>query len=338
MNDSKRIDVLIVGWLDGNLTGAEQAELLQWMEQSPENAAQVARKKDNWQASLQKAAEFAETGKEWGRFKSAVENRIKEKKRQQQKVVRLVSGIAAVLLVGFISGFLFVKYTQQNPIYITATAPAGSVAQLVLSDSTVVYLNASSQLTYCPEGKSRNREVTLNGEAWFDVAKNKKNPFVVHTPACDVNVTGTQFNVKAYATENQVVTTLEEGEVMLSSAAGYQLARPIHLKPGEQAVIDRSANKALVKKVETRYFTSWKNNKLMFINMNIKELIVTIERKFGVEIEVTDPGILKYHYTGTLKNESVLEVMELIKHTLPIDYSVDGQVIRIVKTNKKGGE
>ena len=338
MNDQKRIDVLIVGWLDGNLTGAEQAELLQWMEQSPENAAQVARMKDIWQASFQKAAAFAETGKEWGRFKSAVENSIKEKKRQQQKVVRLVSGIAAVLLVGFISGFLFVKFTQQKPIYITATAPAGSVAQLVLADSTVVYLNAGSQLTYCPESKSRNREVSLNGEAWFDVAKNKKNPFVVHTLACDVNVVGTRFNIKAYASENQVVTTLEEGEVMLSSAAGYQLARSIRLLPGEQAIIDKAANKAQVKKVETRYFTSWKDNKLMFINMNMNELIVTLERKFGVEIEVSDPGILKYHYTGTLKNESVLEVMELIKHTLPIDYSIDGQVIRIVKTNKKGGK
>ncbi len=338
MNDHKRIDVLIVGWIDGTLTGAEQAELLKWIEQSPENAAHVARLKDIWQASLQKAAEFAETGKEWGRFKSAVENRIKEKKRQQQNVVRLVSGIAAILLVGFISGFLFVKYAQQKPIYITATAPAGSVAQLLLADSTVVYLNAGSQLTYCPESKSRNREVSLNGEAWFDVTKNKKNPFVVHTPVCDVNVTGTRFNVKAYAVENQVITTLEEGEVMLSSASGYQLARTIRLLPGEQAVIDRSTNKAQVKKVETRYFTSWKDNRLMFVNMNMKELILTLERKFGVEIEVTDPDILKYHYTGTLKNESVLEVMELIKHTLPIDYSIDGQIIRVMKTNKKGGK
>ena len=69
----------------------------------------------------------------------------------------------------------------------------------------------------------------------------------------------------------------------------------------------------------------------MFINMNMQELIVILERKFGVEIEVGEPSILNYHYTGTLKNESVIEVMELIKHTLPVNYRIDGQVIRIIK-------
>lgn len=337
MKDPKRIDALIIGWLEGNLTDAEQLELLKWMQLSPENATQVAHTKDIWQASIEKAAIFAETPKEWVRFTSEVNKKLKEKKRKQQNMVRLVSGIAAVVLVGFISGYFFAQYANHKPIYITATAPAGSVAQLLLADSTIVYLNAGSQLTYCPESRSKNRELTLNGEAWFDVMKNKKSPFVVHTPVCDVNVVGTRFNVKAYSTESQVVTTLEEGEVILSSAAGYKLARSICLQPGEQAVIDKMTNTVQVKKVKTCYFTSWKDNKLMFINMNMKELIVSLERKFGVEIEVSDSTILQYHYTGTLKNESVFQVMELIKHTLPVDYHIDGQVIRIVKPSKKGG-
>jgi len=338
MNDQKSIDALIVGWLDGNLTDAEQSDLLQWMQQSPENVAQVARMKDIWQASLKKAADFAETPKEWDHFKSEVNKRLLEKKRKQQNVVRLFSGIAAVLMIGFIGGYFIAQFAPHKPMYITATAPAGSVVQLLLADSTIVYLNAGSQLTYCPESERNTRELTLNGEAWFDVTKDKKSPFVVHTSACDVNVIGTRFNVKAFAAESQVVTTLEEGEVLLSSAAGFQLASQIELLPGDQAVIDKSTNMVQVKKVETRNFTSWKDNKLMFINMNMKELIVSLERKFGVEIDVSDPDILKYHYTGTLKNESVFEVMELIKHTLPVDYRIDGQVIRIVKHSKKGGE
>jgi len=332
MSDPKSLKSLIIAWLDGNLTGTELEQLLHWMEQSPENAAYVSRIRDIWQASMQKTSEFAETGKEWNRFHSAVENRIFEKRQQQLYLIRWLSGMAAVLLIGFISGYWLSREPQKNePIYITATAPAGSVTSLLLADSTVVYLNAGSKLTYCPESKTNNREVTLNGEAWFDVVKNRNKPFVVHTPVCQVQVLGTRFNVKAYEVENEVVTTLEEGEIILESSPEITSAGDIRLQPGEQAVISKSTNKVLVKKVETRYFTSWKDNKLMFINMNMQELIVILERKFGVEIEVGEPSVLNYHYTGTLKNESVIEVMELIKHTLPVNYRIDGQVIRIVK-------
>jgi transmembrane sensor len=337
MSDPKSLKSLIIAWLDGNLSGAELEQLLQWMEQSPENASYVSRIRDIWQASLQKASEFAETGKEWDRFRSAVEIRIFEKKQQQRHLIRWLTGMAAVLLIGFIGGYWLNREPQKNePIYITATAPAGSVASLLLADSTVVYLNAGSKLTYCPETNASNREVSLNGEAWFDVVKNSNNPFVVRTPVCQVQVLGTRFNVKAYEEENEVITTLEEGEIILGSSPEIKSAGEIRLLPGEQAVINKTTHKVSVEKVETRYFTSWKDNKLMFINMNMQELIVILERKFGVNIEVGEPSILNYHYTGTLKNESVIEVMELIKHTLPVNYHIDGQVIRIVK-NKKGG-
>jgi len=332
MNDPKSLKSLIISWLDGDLTGTELEHLLQWMEQSPENAAYVSRIRDIWQASMQKTSEFAETGKEWNRFRSAVENKILEKRKQQPYLVRWLTGMAAVLMIGFISGYWLVRQPQKNePIYITATAPAGSVASLLLADSTIVYLNAGSQLTYCPESKTNNREVTLNGEAWFDVVKNRNKPFVVHTPVCQVTVLGTRFNVKAYEVEDEVVTTLEEGQIILDPSPEITSSGDLRLQPGEQAVISKSTNNVSVEKVETRYFTSWKDNKLMFINMNMQELIVILERKFGVEIEVGEPSVLNYHYTGTLKNESVIEVMELIKHTLPVNYRIDGQVIRIVK-------
>ena len=338
MTDHKSLKSLIIAWLDGSLTGSDKDQLLDWMEQSPENAAYVARIKDIWQASVRNAAEFAETDREWTRFRTTVEKRQKERKQKQLQLFRLVSGIAAVLLVGFISGYLYVQMLQKpEPFYITASAPAGSVASLVLADSTVVYLNAGTKLTYSPESKTKTREVTLDGEAWFDVVKDPEKPFVVHTPGYDVRVVGTRFNVKAYKSDNEVVTTLEEGQVNLTSSEGFKLTRDIRLLPGQQAVLDRSTRKAVVKDVETRYFTSWKDNKLMFINMNMKELIVIMERKFGVDIEVSDSDILQYHYTGTLKNESILEVLELIKHTLPVDYRIDGQVVRIKKTTKKGG-
>ena len=208
-------------------------------------------------------------------------------------------------------------------------APKGSVSQMILADSTLVYLNAGSELWYSPKSKDKKREVFLKGEAWFDVTKQKNRPFVVHTNFYDVNVTGTRFNVKAYETDNEITTTLEEGQVRITSSDKYNLAQTVILNPGEQVAMNKELNEIFVKKVDTKLFTSWKDNKLMFLNMDFKELIVLLERKYGVDIEVDNPDILKYHYSGTIKNESIMEIMEIIKHTLPIQYKIEGQKIII---------
>ena len=78
-------------------------------------------------------------------------------------------------------------------------------------------------------------------------------------------------------------------------------------------------------------FTAWKDNKLIFINMNLKELFVLLERKYGVDIEVTNDLILDYHYDGTIKDETILELLDLLKETLPIKYKIEGQSILITK-------
>ncbi len=103
------------------------------------------------------------------------------------------------------------------------------------------------------------------------------------------------------------------------------------LTPGEQLVFYTQKNTVEVKEVNTRMFTSWKDNKLIFINMNLKELIVLLERKYGVDIEITDNVILDYHYDGTIKDETILEVLDLLKETLPVKYKIEGQTILITK-------
>jgi transmembrane sensor len=153
----------------------------------------------------------------------------------------------------------------------------------------------------------------------------------VHTPFYDVKVLGTQFNVKAYKTDTEIVTTLEEGSVQIASSENFKMAENKTLHPGEQLVYNRQNKTINVKDVETRMFTAWKDNKLIFINMNLKELIVLLERKYGVEIEITDNMILNYHYDGTIKDETILEVLDLLKETLPIKYKIEGQTILITK-------
>lgn len=251
---------------------------------------------------------------------------------------RGVLKVAAVLIIGIITGVL-VTYTSKesdNQYYIAA-APKGSVAEVLLPDSTVIYLNAGSRIRYSMDGSDNQREVFLSGEAWFDVTKNPEKPFVVHTAFYDVHVKGTVFNVKAYESDQTIATTLEEGVVTIHANSGFKLAGDVVLKPGEQATLNKNSKEFTIRNVNTKWYTSWKDNKLIFINTSLKELVVLLERRYGVEIEVVNSEILDLHFDGTIKNESIIEVLDIMKTTLPIDYKITGQQIEIIgkKQTKK---
>lgn len=242
--------------------------------------------------------------------------------------------IAAVLLTGLFLGFYISSLNfKTEPEYYFAHSPLGSISEVALPDGSVIFLNADSRIKYSMDGRNNFREIFLEGEAWFEVAKNKKKPFLVHTNAFDVKVTGTRFNVKAYDNENEVAATVEEGSVIIQSSKNFKMGGEFLLKPGEQLVLKRETKEAAIKEVNTKWFTSWKDNKLIFINMELKDLVVLLERKYGVDIEVKRKEIMELHFDGTIKNESIIEILDIMKNTLPIDYKIEGQKIEI--TNSK---
>ncbi|MCG6187245.1 FecR family protein [Maribellus maritimus] len=251
--------------------------------------------------------------------------------KKSKKIIIKYSRIAAILVLGFLAGFFVHLMKKEQPVYYTSIAPIGSVSQVILPDSSMVYLNSGSKITYTTSGADRNRVVFLDGEGWFDVTKNSKKPFVVITPSYKIKVIGTKFNVKGYKTESKVTTTLEEGKIQIIPSSNPNFKTTTVLEPGEQFIFDSEQNIFETKHVNTKLFSSWRDNKLIFINMNLKELIILLERKFGVDIVVADNIVLDYHYDGTIKNETILEVLELLQETLPINYRIEGQQVIIQK-------
>ena len=237
--------------------------------------------------------------------------------------------MAAVLVVGLIAGF-FITHFQKDPItWYTSIAPKGSISQVILPDSTMVYLNSGSEIKYTQNKGTRQREVYLSGEAWFDVAPNRQKPFFVRTPIYNVHVTGTRFNVKAYPEDNQVVTTIESGKVRVAFSENSRASTGQFLEPGQQLIYHKKNGKSTLHRVRPQMFTAWRNNQLIFINMNLKELFVLLERKYGVNIQVDDDIVLDYHYDGTIRNETILEVLDLLRETIPITYRISGQKVII---------
>ena len=240
---------------------------------------------------------------------------------------------AAALVFGLILGVLIPKsFLHQNEeAFYTAIAPKGSVSEAVLPDSTHIFLNAGSRLRYAPVTGNEVREVFLEGEAWFDVKHSNKIPFIVHTGFYDIRVMGTRFNIKAYKEDDEVVTTLENGKIQVESSANFKVNKDIVLKPGEQLIYKKQDHSLEVNRVNPPVYSSWRDNKLIFINMSLRELIILLERKYGVDIQVVDPDILNYHYDGTIKNETIVEVLNILQETLPVYYEISDQTIKILK-------
>jgi len=236
---------------------------------------------------------------------------------------------AAVLLIPLLlaSGFLLKQNNEQSATYTELTSPKGSRIQFVLPDGTSGFLNGGSTLRYKSDF-SRDRHLSLDGECFFNVSKNKDLPFVVKTHAADIKVLGTHFDVCAYKGDNELTTTLEEGSVLVLNK--LKNTKSI-LKPGQQNKIDLTTGYMSVTEVNTDLYTSWTYEMLRFDNTPFFDVVRKMERWYGVKIKIDDNVLQNEFYTMTIKTESLREMLQLLSYTTTMNYKIDKDVVYIFK-------
>lgn len=251
---------------------------------------------------------------------------VSDRIRKSQPAYRFLNfamRIAASLFIPLLlaSSWLFYKqYSQAETSELAmqeVTSPAGIRSQVILPDGSKVWLNAESTLKFSVPFQKNIRNVDLQGEAYFEVTKNQKQPFVVHSGNIEVKVLGTQFDCKAFEEDKTIEVILEEGSVALNSNVGSGLEESI-LKPGDRAVIEKSTGKTLIRNEEIGKYIAWHNGKLVFDNTSMEEVSSMLERWYGVEVVVKDKDILNYRFTTTFDNESLFHVIELLSLSSPI--------------------
>lgn len=247
------------------------------------------------------------------------------------KLLFWYSRIAAILLVPILisSIYLRIDYYQADQLYSEFSAPKGSRVQFLLPDGSTGYLNGGSSIKY-PTNFSKNRNIYLEGEAYFEVKKDKNHLFLVETALATVQVLGTHFDVCAYKEDNKMYTTLEEGKVQILNKQTNTTAL---LSPGQQNAINQSDGKMSTNSVNTQLYTSWREEILKIDNTPFSEVVKLMERWYGINIQL-DPG-LKYSqtYTMTIKTESLREMLELLKITTPFKYEINGNKVLITEAN-----
>ena len=256
----------------------------------------------------------------WARIQSNPEH---EAKIQKILPWRYVAAVASVALL-FAVSYLYVN-RQINHQEVYTLAADVDKRQFTLPDGTVVWLNSGSRLIYTDAFGSEKRELNLDGEAYFDVAKDPQRPFVVKAGSINVQALGTIFNVKAYPNDSIIATTLIEGSVAVSSTGDG-----LHLSPGQQLLFNSASKYMTFQEVEEDVYTAWKDGLIIFRQTSIKEAITIMERAFRTTIILKNENISKRKITGRFNMDRNPEaILDVMKEALLFSYRIEDGIIYI---------
>ena len=236
--------------------------------------------------------------------------------------------------------------------------PLGSRAQYTLSDGTLIVLNAGSTLKFDDYYGIKNRTVRLEGEGYFKVARNPDKPFVVITPYLNVRAIGTAFNIKAYAEDKTIETTLIEGSVSIEGIKSQSDSSKKTLRPNQKLTYYKESDtlgevsvsqsneseherdllpskglahphRIITENIDVNPIVSWKDNKWIFNKENLAEIATKLERKYDVKINFDSERVKAFRFTGTVMAEPIEQVLEIISLSAPIDYKLDGRIVTL---------
>ncbi|OQP38612.1 hypothetical protein A4H97_17965 [Niastella yeongjuensis] len=336
----------------GEATPEEQLELNQHLAVSPDDLSLLKQIDECWEipmsATTAPASEEVTTAWEGLRKKMSQQDErigLPGRTGKVRMLVRYMAAIAAIFIVVLTAVWLWkpapLKSSVQKNIVSTKN---GSKSKIELPDGTQVWLNVGSRINYDENYGKGTRELTLTGEAYFDVAHNEKMPFVVHTGKMDIKVLGTIFNVKAYQGDYIAEAALIRGSIEVTFPGRPQ--EKLILRPHDKISIvsktpDKNTNAGnATQGGETRpsilvsfigyapvdsaiVETSWVNNKLIFRGKTFEELSRDIERWFNVKLDVKNSSILSKKFTGTFSNESITEALDALSLSYPFHYKIN---------------
>ncbi len=327
------IERKIKDYYNGQLSAHEEAEIVAWIGRNEENRARFFYIKDHLDQQ-EIAHPLLESSYHELKNKLLISQQFNSKiSGQLRKMPFTFLRIAAIFLVALVSGFTLAYLIIDNKkpitevVWFETRVPRGEKSQLLLPDGSRVWINSESKISYPSNFMDGNREIKLEGEAYFEVAKNEGREFLVKTNDYDIHVLGTKFNVTAYADFGRTETSLLEGKIEI-----HKGDKVFPAAPGQEITF---TNKHFsIKETNTNLSTKWKDDIFDFDKIPFKELIVRLERWYDVEIEIQNTELNNILYSGIFKNEETIwQVLNTFQLTLPIRYSRVGFRKFVIKPN-----
>ena len=308
---------IITRILSGNADPADRRAFMAWLDECEENRAEFQRLKNIWDAT-HPAFNPAQIDTR------RAENRFFEKIGKEQRSDRIASftnfmyRAAAILFIPLLIATLYL-YRQTTPstsagrsiAMQTISVPYGITSSVELPDGSTVWLNSGTSFKYPVQFDSNTRQVELiEGEAFFEVQADPQHPFIVNTNHISVTATGTRFNVNAYPDENSVYVSLDKGRVNITDHTTQKL---IAMSPGEILNYNKADNSYSLRSGNVYNTYAWIDGITIFRDVTLKEVFNKLAQKYNVKFIIQDPEINSYPYHATFENESLSEILDVLK-------------------------
>lgn len=229
-----------------------------------------------------------------------------------------------LLLTSVALGYLYFRDSEIEQKYAEVTAANGIVIRYELPDNSAVWLNSGTTLRYPVTFSKDERNVSLNGEAYFEVQANKRSPFYVNTPeGVSVYVYGTKFNVSAYGDAEDIETVLEEGKVNVISPDRKTVTQ---LMPGEKLAYNKLKCKISKSRVDVYEKTAWKDGKLIFRNTSLDDIFKRLARHYNVDIQFTNHSGKEYKYRATFREETLPQILDYLAKSATLKWRTEDAV------------
>ena len=299
-------------FFEGNASFEEEVAVKQWMEESIENRQSFLKERKLFDAMLLLGNEkVIKAGKK--RYSINLSSLRTE-----------LIKIAAVIAITLEGSYLYHQYSFEKELMATNTisVPAGQRINMTLTDGTNVWLNARTSLTYPVKFSKKNRQVILDGEAYFEVAKDKTKPFIVQTNKYNVEVLGTKFDVNAYSETGEFETTLMSGSVRVASTSDP--AQKLTLKPNNKVYLQDGELHVSVVDDFNPY--RWKEGLICFKNESFTSIMKDFEKYYGLTIQVRNKEVLKYVYTGKFRQTDGIDyALRVLQKDIKFSYQRDDE-------------
>ena len=316
-------EILITRYLTGEIRPDEIVELQKWLGASRDNLMHFQQLKNIWDNSGKESVDkMIDVDKAF----TMINKRVTFKS-PESNFWYYWNRIAAVLLIPLLLGNLFYFSLSHNiysrhkvPVYNEMFTAFGTRSAFKLSDGTSVWLNSGSSIKYPDRFIGNNRTVFLNGEAYFEVESNPQKPFIVVTSFISVEAKGTKFNVSAYDSANEMEVTLVSGKVEVKITDDKNKTSRSQLEPNQHYCYNKVKGIISVLNEDTYQYICWKDGKLIFRNEPLTQVIKKLSQVFNIDIELQGNLLEDYRYRATFQDESLEEILKLLKMSSPIDY------------------
>jgi len=337
----------LIRYLANESTFEERKEVELWLEQNDSNKKHFEEIRSIWDTRTENIIWDSESA--WMELLNKVSVSSDEKVEYTELIYKQPSFTETMheVLTGFISRKHFIRYASVFIVLIISylfinylnlfqgfssnkitwnekVTISGQKEIVTLADNSKVTLNSGSRLRYPERFTDSNRDVYLEGEAYFEVAHDSENNFIVHTGSISTSVLGTKFNISAFSDDKKITVSLFEGKIQITDQEynDYSKSRNIVLSPHQQWSYNLNTKNSEITKFDNDKVIGWKDNKLVFENESLKLVFKKLSRAYGVKFTCSNKSILSQKITTKFENQSIWLVAEVIKKTTGLEYNM----------------